>query len=201
MFRDGGDAVTGATTAVTPARYGQGLSYEEFLAQAKVNKDLFEANYKSAVVGPDDAAFFKRLAASGRVSRILVLGEDWCPDVYRGMPVAVRVAEASGMEFRAFPRDKNLDIMNEFLNQGQFQSIPVVVFYDRNLKYVAHWIERPVLANEERARITEQVKKEMPGAADQDVRAEVRKRTLVRYPAWQQASVKEMRALLETKAA
>jgi hypothetical protein len=192
--------VTGATTVVTPERYAQGLSYQDFLAQAKVNKDQFETNYKSADVSSDDAAFFKRLAASGKVSRLLVLGEDWCPDVYRGMPVAVRIAEVSGIEFRAFPRDKNLDIMNEFLNQGQFQSIPVVVFYDRNLKYVAHWIERPALANEERARITDQVKKEMPGAADQDLRAEVRKRTLVRYAVWQQASVKEMRALLESKA-
>lgn len=192
--------MTGATTVVTPERYAQGLSYQDFLAQAKVNKDQFETNYKSADVSSDDAAFFKRLAASGKVSRLLVLGEDWCPDVYRGMPVAVRIAEVSGIEFRAFPRDKNLDIMNEFLNQGQFQSIPVVVFYDRNLKYVAHWIERPALANEERARITDQVKKEMPGAADQDLRAEVRKRTLVRYAVWQQASVKEMRALLESKA-
>ena len=191
--------VTGKTTVVTQERFSQGLSYKEFLAQAKVNLDQFEANYKSAQVASDDASFFKGLAASGRVSKVLVLGEDWCPDVYRGMPVAVRIAEAAGMEVRIFPRDKNLDIMNEFLNKGEFQSIPVVVFYSKDQKYVAHWTERPALANDERAKITDEVKKAMPSATEPDQRAEVRKRTMVRYPAWQQASIKEMRQLLAAK--
>jgi hypothetical protein len=191
--------MTGKTTVVTPARFAQGLSYKDFLGQAKVNLDQFEANYKSAQVSAEDAAFFKRLVATGKASKVLVIGEDWCPDVYRGMPVAVRIAEASGMEIRAFPRDKNLDIMNEFLNKGEFQSIPVVVFYSKDLGYVAHWTERPALANEERAQITEQAKKEMPNASEPDLRAEVRKRTMVRYPAWQQASVKEIRQLLAGK--
>ncbi len=31
----------GTTTVVTPARYAQGLTYQEFLAQAKVNVDKF----------------------------------------------------------------------------------------------------------------------------------------------------------------
>ena len=192
--------MTGKTTVVTPARFAQGLSYKDFLAQAKVNVDQFDANYKSAQVSADDAAFFKKLAASGQVSKMLVLGEDWCPDVYRGMPMAVRIAEASGAEIRIFPRDKNLDIMNEFLNKGEFQSIPVIVFYSKDLKYVAHWIERPALANDERAKITEQVKTELPNANEQELRAENRKRTLPRYPAWQQASIKELRQLLAGKA-
>jgi hypothetical protein len=115
------------------------------------------------------------------------------------MPVAVRIAEASGIEIRIFPRDKNVDIMNEFLNRGEFQSIPVIVFYSKDVKYVAHWTERPALANEERAQITEQVKKELPNASEQDFRAENRKRTMVRYPLWQQASIKEMRQLLARK--
>ncbi|MBI4219193.1 MAG: thioredoxin family protein [Chloroflexi bacterium] len=189
----------GTTTAVTPARYAQGLTYAEFLAQAKVNKDQFEANYKTAQVPADDAAFFERLASSGRASKMLAIGEDWCPDVYRGMPVAVRIAEAAGMELRVFPRDKNLDIMNEFLNRGEFLSIPVVVFYANDLKYIAHWIERPALANEERAQITEQAKKDLPAASEQDLRAEIRKRSLARYPTWQQATVKEIRDLLASK--
>ena len=53
------------------------------------------------------------------------------------------------MELRIFPRDQNLDIMNEFLNQGEHQSIPVFVFYTRDQRYLAHWTERPALANEQ----------------------------------------------------
>ena len=31
-------------------------------------------------------------------AKVLILGEDWCPDVFRGMPVVVRMAEAAGLE-------------------------------------------------------------------------------------------------------
>jgi hypothetical protein len=39
--------------------------------------------------------------------------------------------------------------MNEFLHQGKHQSIPVFVFYTRSQRYLAHWTERPALANEQ----------------------------------------------------
>ncbi len=189
--------MTQATTVVTPARFAKGLSFKDYLSQIKVNKDKFEEYYTSAAVSRDEAASFKKMVAMpGGPAKVLVLGEDWCPDVYRGLPVITKIAEASGMELRMFPRDANLDIMNEFLNQGQFQSIPTVVFYTKDVKYITHWIERPAFANEERAKITEQVKKEMPSLNDQDFRAEMRKRTTPRYPAWQQATVKEVQQLL-----
>ena len=185
------------TTVVTPARFASGLTYQDFLAKAKVNLDKFEENYKTAHLSAEDAAFFKRVAAMpAGPAKMLALGEDWCPDVYRGLPVMAKIAEAAGMELRIFPRDKNLDIMNEFLKQGQYQSIPVSVFYSKDVRYIAHWIERPALANEERVQITDQAKKDLPTANEQDLRAEVRKRTTVRYPWWQQETVKEIRQLL-----
>jgi len=39
--------------------------------------------------------------------------------------------------------------MEEFLANGEFESIPVAVFYTKDLEYIAHFIERPQLANEE----------------------------------------------------
>ena len=98
-----------------------------------------------------------------------------------------------------FPSDKNLDIINEFLNQGKYQSIPVCVFYTADLKYIAHWIERPAQANEERAAIEAEVKRQMPAANDQEIRPVVSERTQKRYPAWQQAEIAEMRKLIEEK--
>jgi hypothetical protein len=48
------------------------------------------------------------------------------------------------MELRVFPRDDNLDIMSEVpLNRGESQSIPTLVFYTSDHRYIAHWIERP----------------------------------------------------------
>jgi hypothetical protein len=192
--------MTGATSVVTPQRFAAGMTYQAFIGQIKVNRDKFDEYYRTASVSADDAAFFKKaVAMPGGAARVLVLGEDWCPDVYRGLPVIARIAEASGMELAVFPRDANLDIMNEFLNQGQFQSIPTVVFFTKDTRYIAHWTERPTFANTERAAITEAVKREMPALVDQAFRDEMRKRTLPRYPAWQQESVKEIRALLASK--
>ena len=191
---------TGKTSVVTPARFAAGLSYKDYIAQITVNKDRFEQYYESAKISPEDAAFFKNAMKNpDGPAKILVIGEDWCPDVYRGMPVVARLAEATGLELRVFPRDKNLDIIEEFLNQGQFQSVPTVVFYTKDHRYIGHWIERPVFANQDRAEIDAQVRKEMPGADDQAVRAEGRTRTTARYPIWQQASVKEMREIVASK--
>lgn len=189
--------MAGTTTVVTPARFASGLSYQDFLGQAKVNQDQFEANYKTAHVPAGDAAFFKKVAAMpAGPAKVLALGEDWCPDVYRGLPVVAKIAEAAGMELAVFPRDKHLDIMNEFLKEGKFQSIPVAVFYTKDLRYIAHWTERPALATAEMAQVSDQLKKELPSASDQDMRAERRKRLAPRYPSWQQETVKELRQLL-----
>jgi thiol-disulfide isomerase/thioredoxin len=187
-----------AATVVDRARYAQGLTYSEFLEQSNVNLDKFEEYHGSAKVTPEDAARLKSLSArSHGPKKMLAIGEDWCPDVYRGLPVIAKVAEAIGAELRVYPRDKNLDIMNEFLNKGEFMSIPVAVFYTDDLELIGSWHERPVKADEQRAKITAEVKKAMPDADDQAVRAAVRERTLPLYPDWQQASVKEMIALLE----
>src|SRR5215211_2750655 len=129
-------------SVVTPERFSSGLTYQQFLEQAKSNVDRFQMNYEGTTISEEDAAALKALVAKENgPAKMLVLGEDWCPDVYRGMPVLARIAEAAGMEMRVFPRDQHLDIMGEFLKDGEFQSIPTAVFYTRDNRYIMHWIE------------------------------------------------------------
>ncbi len=118
------------TTVVTPVRFAQGLTYGDFLAQAAVNRDKFESNYKDAPLTADDIAFFKNAAAkpNGPV-KVLAIAEAWCGDVYRELPTMARIAEAAGMTLRVFLRDQNADIMDEFLLNGKSRAIPVFVFY------------------------------------------------------------------------
>ncbi len=188
------------TSAVTPERFASGLTYGEYLKQIKVNLERFQHFYDQCQVSSQDADFFRKVVRHRNgAAKMLVLGEDFCPDVHRGMPTMARIAEAAGMEMRVFPRDQNLDIMNEFLNQGQYMSIPVAVFYTKDLRYVCHWIERPAVANQERARIGEEVKRSLPNADDQAIRGEVRTRTQSRQLAWQQESIREIRQMLAKK--
>jgi hypothetical protein len=149
-----------ATTVVTPARFAQGLSYAEFLAQATVNQDKFEESYRSVPLTKDDLSFFQNAAAAPHgPAKILALAEAWCGDVYRELPTAVRIAEEAGLELRIFLRDENPDIMDEFLsNGGKSRAIPVFVFYTADLQYITHFTERSASAHAGLASAIEEVK-------------------------------------------
>jgi len=185
------------TGIVTPERWSKGLTYKEFLGQAKVNLDRFDQYYETATVSEDDATFFKKVAAMPNgATKMLVLGEDWCPDVFRGLPQLQKVSEGSGIQMKVFPRDANLDIMAEFLNKGEFLSIPTVVFYTEEMKYLGHWIERAALAYAEQARTRDEVLAEMPTVPQPDRGRESARRLADRWGPWQQAQTKELRDLL-----
>jgi len=185
------------TTAVNRGRFEQGLTYSAYIDQINVNRDRFDQCRSSAseVINDDDATFFKTAVADG-LSKVLVLGEDWCPDVYRGMPVISVISDVSGMEMRVFPRDQNLDIMDEFLKDGQHRSIPVAVFYTDDMSYACHWIERPALATEEMKDIDEALAKELAGKDEQIVRDVRRERINSRFSDWQRATISEIKQLL-----
>jgi hypothetical protein len=186
-------------SVVTVERFNAGLTWDEYFGGIHRNKEKFEYNYNETTISDEDAAAFRALVArDGGPFKLLVLGEDWCPDVFRGLPVLTRIAEASGMDLRIFPRDDNMDIMNEYLNKGQFQSIPTAVFFTRDHRYICHWSERPEKANRE---IPDMMKlfegKEKPEA--RALYEEFQKGPV--WASWREETVREIRALLEEKCA
>lgn len=79
------------------------------------------------------------------------------------------------MELRIFARDQNLDIMDQYLNQGQYRSIPVFVFLDHDLNELGHWIERPAAQN----RFVEELRAELAqsGKSEEEQRQIYRQRS------------------------
>jgi hypothetical protein len=199
-----------ATTVVTPARFKQGLSYADFLAQAKVNRDKFENFYNDPALTNDDIAFFKRVAAlPGGPAKILALAEDWCGDVYRELPTVVRIAEATGAELRIFRRDENPDIMDEYLLNGKSRAIPVFVYYTKDHRHIAHFLERSAGAHKELAAAIAEIgaKLGLPPGTTYATVPEASKPAFVqeliasitpRFPAWRKEAIREMRTLLST---
>jgi hypothetical protein len=198
-----------ATTVVTPARFEQGLTYSDFLAEATVNRDKFEQNYRNPVLTNEDFAFFRR--ASERQNgprRMLVIAEAWCGDVYRELPTAVRIAESAGMDLRIFLRDENPDIMDEFLsNNGKSRAIPVFAFYTAGTKYITHFTERSASAHAGLALSMEQAKAKLnlpasatfgnlPDPERQVFLQEVISRIEPHTEQWRRDAVKEIRQLL-----
>jgi hypothetical protein len=197
-----------ATTVVTPARFEQGLTYTDFLANAKINHDKFERNYNNPVLTEEDLSFFRRASELPDGPRkLLAIAEAWCGDVYRELPTAVRIAEAAGMELRIFLRDENPDIMDEFLsNEGKSRAIPVFVFYTSETKYITHFTERSATAHAGLAAAMDQakVKLNLPASATfgnlpdpqrQTFLEEVIARILPYSDQWRRDAVKEIRHL------
>jgi len=194
--------MTTKESVVTPERFESGMTWEQYLGHIQRNKAKFQYNYDETPIPAEYAARLRALAQQPHgPARVLILGEDWCPDVFRGMPVIVRIAEAAGLEVRIFPRDENLDIMNEFLNRGEHQSIPVAVFYTADHRYIAHWIERPAKAEAE----LDEMRKIFEGLDREKDIQEMRRRNdeFQRGPmwaSWRDATIAEITGLLESAA-
>ena len=186
------------TSIVTPERYSQGLDYLAYMNEIKVNKARFEGFYESSILSEDDVRALKELSSRDNgPKKMLVLGEDWCGDVVRGLGVLARICEAAGMEMRIFPRDSHHDIMNEFLKEGKWMSIPVAAFYTGDHGYICHWIERPQIAEREMHQIEVDIRAENPDIDDQAFGRERRTRTAAKADEWIAATVVEIRELLE----
>jgi len=156
-------------------------------SQRPDNSTVMRAWYEDSHLTDTQTAAWKWLAAQpGGPAKILVLSEDWSSDCRRDVPMLARVAEGTGMDLRIFNRDgqtfgktdsplsepgrsPNADIMAEFMNERggkRYQSIPVVVFYDKDLKYLYHYVEFPAIYHKDRV-VTEKIRAPRPGETPQ----------------------------------
>jgi len=134
---------------VDRARWDKGITYDEFKAAMTRNQERFAENESRVALDPETVRTFKSLP---KPLRVLVLAEDWCGDVIANLPILGKLdKEVPALDVRIFYRDQNLDLMERWLNQGKYQSIPVFVFFDENFRELGHWIERPASVTERRA--------------------------------------------------
>ena len=129
---------------MTPERFAQGLTFAAYLAQMRTNKERFEKRMADALITPAD-----REAFSGRKLKILVITEDWCGDALVGFPALARLVEdAPDVEMRVFLRDANPDVMDQYLKNGLYRTIPVIVFFDEQMNELARYLERQDVVTE-----------------------------------------------------
>jgi thiol-disulfide isomerase/thioredoxin len=124
---------------VTKERFEQGLTLAEYIDQMAVNRDRFVEALEETELEPEDAGVLVRL---GAVRRLLVITEDWCGTCLSHVPFVAKLVEARpGIEMRFFPRDANLDLMDQYLKKGRYRSIPVFAFFDDQMNEVARFLE------------------------------------------------------------
>ena len=131
-------------------RFATGMNWKDYMAQMGDTRARTEENYAKAVLTDDERKFFGTVNG---VKYAIMLAENWCGDVHRNSPLMAHVAEAiPGCEMRVFLRDQVPDLRDAFLNNG-YQSIPVVVFFDKDWNEVGRWIERAHAATTKAAQI------------------------------------------------
>jgi hypothetical protein len=188
------EKVMSTNNVLTEQRYSQGLTYEAYLDQLGETRQRFEEHAAAFQLTPADTRSFKKLVEGLGGVKVLAIAEDWCPDVHRGLPIMSAIVRNSGMEMRVFPRDKNMDIMNLYLKQGKYMSIPVFAFFDSTMKPIGHWIERPEAAS----KFMEELAAELTAKKfdEKELRSEIRKRNQLMTDKWRKETVKELKAIL-----
>jgi Thioredoxin len=125
---------------VTRERYAQGMTLQQYLDQMQTNRDRFVQRMALGGEGPARVA----LTSPGRRLHVLVITEDWCGDSLAQFPILARMVEGNAdVELRVFLRDRNPDLMEQYLKHGRYRTIPVFVFFDEQMNERARVIERP----------------------------------------------------------
>ena len=137
---------------ISRERFTEGLTADEFAAQMTRNQERFEANLAAMdeLITDDDRAYFRDHPVA-----VAAIAEDWCTDVIQFLPPVIALTrEVPEVTLRVFLRDQNHDLIDQYLKQGKFRSIPVLVVHDREWHELGHFIERPAEVTQEMAEET-----------------------------------------------
>lgn len=118
--------------------FNQGETITDFIQGLGDKRDKFE-QHMAETYPPGDLPGDLKMA---------VIAEDWSGDVLYNVPVLFQIAQKAGWDLRVFRRDQHPALMDQYLKDGLYRSIPVAIIYDQDFNELAHWIERPELATQ-----------------------------------------------------
>jgi hypothetical protein len=121
---------------VTRERFEQGMTLPQYLDRMQMNRDRFRRAMEGIAVPP--------MAPDGAGPRnVLVITEDWCGTALSSLPALARLVQGrADVEVRVFLRDANPDLMDQYLKDGRYRSIPVIVVFDADMKERGRVLER-----------------------------------------------------------
>ena len=192
------------TIPLDAKHFATGLNWKDYMAQMGDTRARTEQNYANSKLTDEERKFFGGI---NQVKYVLMLAENWSGDVHRNSPLIAHICEAMpGAELRVFFRDQNADLRDTFLNNG-YQSIPVVVFFNKDWNEIGRWLERAHGATGKtvgiRARTLDAVPQGAPKEQQDAALAEFRKQVQAEYEksggALWRAAAAEVKLLLETR--
>jgi hypothetical protein len=121
--------------------FKQGVTFEQFLADANSQKTLWQTNSGRELTQPE---FVTRLKAVSEGLQILVIAEAACSDSVNVVPYLAKAASQAGIELRIVNKATGLAVAEAHLTPDGRSATPTVVLL-RNGKEAGAWIERPVV--------------------------------------------------------
>jgi hypothetical protein len=128
---------------VSSARQGA-ISFDAF-REITQHPEALDAVYESAVFTDAELARLKALPTG---SRLLAIVEVWCPDVTANLPIAVRAAEASGLDFSILPRPQHRKLAERFPGDESDFDVPTYVAIDAEGRTRGVLVNRPERVSE-----------------------------------------------------
>ena len=126
-------------------RLASGQNFQEFLASAQKNAELWAAIYRTATVPEGAVERASRIPGSWH---LVALSEDWCGDAVNTLPVLAKFVERTpNLSLTVFGRDANPDLMDSH-RTGAARAIPVIIVLDEQLVKHGWWGPRPKVLQE-----------------------------------------------------
>lgn len=126
--------------AVMPReRWEKATTFDQYVELMKVNKETMQRFTNEVEISADDVEWWKK---QGKLN-VFVLTYDGCGDALYNIPVLAKIARLAGnVDLRVVQRDENLDVMDQYKNQGLYRSVPTFIIMDENLNEVGNLKER-----------------------------------------------------------
>jgi hypothetical protein len=120
-------------------RFEQATTFDQYVERMKVNRDTMLQYTEEVEVPPEDVEWWQK---QGNI-KVVALTYDGCGDALYNIPVLAKISKLAGnVDLRVVQRDENLDLMDQYKNQGTYRSVPTFIFMDEGLNEIGNLKER-----------------------------------------------------------
>jgi Thioredoxin len=125
-----------------PGLYAKGITFAEFLENARARRDQWRAHYNDATVTPD---LITRMRALSETRRLLIVTEDWCSDSANTVPYIARLVDGAPerLEMRVVDSQLGKAVMEAHRTPDGRTATPTVVVLGADGRVIGAWTERP----------------------------------------------------------
>jgi len=124
---------------LTRERFQNTPTFAQYVQGMKANKEKMQQHLEEIEIPQAELNWWRSI---GPVN-VFVLTYDGCGDAVYNLPILGKIAQqCPNVDLRVAQRDDNLDIMDQYLNQGTYRSVPTFIFLDENLQEIGNLKER-----------------------------------------------------------